>query len=185
MSITGLYFGGKLRGGWYDSATDGVGALFDISCLSGQAEFSNIQEDAYNIWSTFSGSDPSDPTITQQLNQKFQIGFLGTQSFADQGGSGLFSVFNFTQGSTSSGWINANAGDISNLNAAYSQQGMIDVPSKDSSADIDWQQLRKASGTLPNTLYRLNTVQGTSADSTSVRSRYVPILFDQLDFLFQ
>jgi hypothetical protein len=65
------------------------------------------------------------------------------------------------------------------LTAAFSQQGIKDVPSPDGSANIDWQQLQKASGNLANTVYRLNTVQGTSADNNeNVRSRYLPIPFD-------
>ncbi|KAF8471555.1 hypothetical protein DFH94DRAFT_195409 [Russula ochroleuca] len=117
---------------------------------SGCSVSSNIQQDVLNIWTQFSGSDPSDPTIAQQLNQNWKLSALRTQSFVNRGASGSFCVFNFT-----------------NSNAAFSEQNIKDVPSPDGAANIDWQQLQKVSGDLANTVYRLNTVQGTNADSGS------------------
>jgi hypothetical protein len=141
--------------------------------MSTGSEFATIQQDIFNIWSSFTGTDPSDLTLLPQLAVPFnQINLnliaLGTEFFQLE--QVTKTVFEFGVNTT-------------NQIAFIVQQNQT-VPSPDGS--IAWEQLQNVAGALANIVYLIDTVGGVDAPqpNASVRSQHRPVPFNQCNFFF-
>jgi hypothetical protein len=131
------------------TSTGAVAQLFDISCLFGQGEFSNIQDDVFSLWSSCPSTDPSDPGLAQRLKHNWNISPVGQHYFVNNNGT-LVPVFDFTSTGNLKG----------NPDAIFFGKKIGDIPSPDGSDNVDWLELQEVSGELANDVYRVNTVRG-------------------------
>jgi hypothetical protein len=129
----------------------------DMSCLSGKPEFATIQTDTFNIWNSSSETDPlADTAILQQLQAQFNTTADGQHYFVNQAGT-LEPVWDLT----SSGPFTGNPGAIIFAHKVQT------AASPDGPNNVAWLELKKDSGALANTVYRINTVQGQPPSSVS------------------
>jgi hypothetical protein len=135
-----------------------VAQMYDISCLYGTAEFAQIQDDAYDVWSDYSSTDPYEPGLAVQLQSEFDISVIGQYYFIDGPNNTLSPKFDFT----SSG---PNAGNLEAFVVA-TKAGDIAAPS--GSEDIDWVRLQGVEGELANEIYRVYTKKGQPPTSVSI-----------------
>ena len=121
-----------------------------MSCLFGTSEFSNIENDAYNIWNALPTNVPTDSGLADQLKQNFNATTLGDHYFEIVNNT-LFPVFDFTSTGPNSG----------NPIAIFFGNKTEDIPSPDGNVtNVDWLQLQGVWGSLANTVYQVKTVNG-------------------------
>lgn len=132
--------------------------MFDMSCLYGTSEFGQIQDDAYDVWSNYSSTDPYEPGLAVQLNREFDIGVIGQYYFINGPNGTLSPKFDFT----SSG---PNAGNLEAFVVA-TKAGDIAAPS--GSENIDWVLLQGVEGELAKEIYRVYTKAGQPPTSVSI-----------------
>ena len=139
-----------------------------MSCLSSTAaEFSTIEGDAYNIWNTLPGSDPTDSGLADQLKQSFNATPLGDHYFQFLNNANS-PVFDFRA-------IGPNSG---NPSAIFVGKTTEDVPSPDGNVtNVDWLLLQAVSGGLANTVYRIKTVNGQPGPLNPSVSSSRPVLY--------
>jgi hypothetical protein len=128
-----------------------VAQLYDISSLFPGSEFSKIQNDTYDDWNAFQGSDPTDSTLVQQLESKYNITLSGQLYYIYDNAGNLSPVV-----------------DLSNPNANVVAEVTGDIPSPDGSSNIDWQEMTGVSGQLATTIFQVSTQGGEQVDSISV-----------------
>ena len=144
-------------GGGSGSSLGAVSQIFDVSCLFGKPEFSNIQEDAYKIWNECPSTDPLEPMIAYLFKRLWDIPVVGQHYFVDGDNDTLVPVFDFTSSGQTKG----------NKSAILFGKKIADVQSPDGSDNIDWLELQKVSGELADNLYRVFTVKGQPPASVS------------------
>jgi Protein of unknown function (DUF3455) len=144
-------------GGGSGSSLGAVSQIFDVSCLFGKPKFSNIQEDAFSIWSGCPSTDPLEPMIAQLFKRLWDIPVVGQHYFVDGDNDTLVPVFDFTSSGQTKG----------NKSAILFGKKIADVQSPDGSDNIDWLELQKVSGELADNLYRVFTVKGQPPASVS------------------
>jgi Protein of unknown function (DUF3455) len=154
-------------GGGSGSSLGAVSQIFDVSCLFGGPEFSDIQEDAFKIWNECQDTDPLEPRIVQLFEQLWDIPIVGQHYFVDGNNDTLVPIFDFTSSGRTKG----------NKNAIFYGKKIEDVQSPDGGDDIDWLELQKVSGELADKLYRVFTVKGQPPASVG-SSRLVSLLSD-------
>ena len=154
--------------------------MYDISCLyaSSGSYLSTIQNDAYNDWNAFPGSDPSTGEFIELLKNQYGITPAASTEFDFDNNNGIIlPLMDFG----SIGIPFAPAGGIK-FNAPPSQLDSIKrAPSPDGPENLEWLEIDSTNllGGLTNRIYHMNTVHG-SPPSTSVSflSQLVPILFN-------
>ncbi len=124
--------------------------------MFGTAEFATIQNDAFNLWSNCNSMDPYDAGMAQDMQNQFNLAVDGQHYFVNLNGA-LSAVWDLT----SSGQFNGNPGAIVFAHKIQT------APSPDGSNNIAWVELKKDSGALADTIYRVNTVQGQPPASVS------------------
>jgi hypothetical protein len=145
------------------SSIGAIGQMIDISCLYGQPEFATIQTDAYNIWNSSPETDPLSAGLAQTIQAQFGLTIDGQHYFANQNGV-LEAVWDLT----SSGPFSGNPGAIVFAHKVQT------ADSPDGPNNIAWVELKKDSGELANTVYRVNTVQGQPPSSVSSSINWCP-----------
>src|SRR6267154_3814360 len=130
--------------------------MFDVSCLFGTPKFSTIQNDAFNIWNGCPETDPLSAAMAQRMQAQFNLTVDGQHYFANQNGS-LKAVWDLTSSGPFTG----------NPNAIVFAHKVQTAPSPDGPDNIDWVELKKDSGGLANTVYRINTVKGQPPGNVS------------------
>ncbi len=131
--------------------------MFDISCLFKTPEFATIQTDAFNIWNSCPSENPLEPAMAQVMQKQFNLTVDGQHYFVKPGNA-LEAVWDLT----SSGPFAGNSGAIVFAHPIQT------APSPDGSDNIKWVELKKISGGLANTVYRVNTVKGQPPSSVSL-----------------
>jgi hypothetical protein len=130
--------------------------MFDISCMFGTPEFATIQTDAFDIWNSCPETNPLSPTMAQAIQNQFNLTVDGQHYFANQNGA-LKAVWDLTSSGPFKG----------NNDAIVFAHKVQTAPSPDGADNIDWVELKKDSGGLANTVYRINTVKGQPPGSVS------------------
>jgi len=130
--------------------------MFDVSCLFGTPKFDTIQSDSFNLWNTSPSNDPLDGGLAQQMQTQFNLTVDGQHYFVEQNGN-LSAVWDLT----SSGPFSGNPGAIVFAHPIQT------ADSPDGPDNIAWVELKKDSGELANTIYRINTVKGQPPSSVS------------------
>lgn len=116
------------------------GSAFDISGLFGSAEFTSIQNDAFNDFlNEHDPTDPVDPSFAARIESKYGIKLLGDYSDTEGNPEVDFS-------STGGGIV---ATDITK-----------DAKSPTTSSAVDWLELKAISGSLTQTVLLIETVGG-------------------------
>ncbi|KAI0249262.1 hypothetical protein BJV78DRAFT_716543 [Lactifluus subvellereus] len=136
-----------------------VAELFDISCLNGQQQFSNIQKCAYDIW-----SNSSDTTISElitTLHDTLGLNVLGEHYFISNPDGSLNPKFDFTSSGSTAG----------NPNAFVVAAKVGDIPAPTGSDDVDWLELKNVSGELATEVFRVFTVKGKPPTSCTPGSQ--------------
>jgi hypothetical protein len=134
-----------------------VAQIIDISRLYGTPEFSQIQDDAYNFWSSDPCTDPFDSELTAQLEHKVGICILGQHYFIN-GTTSLSPKWDFTSSGPNKG----------NPEAFVVAAKAGDLPSPDSKSDVDWLRLNGTSGDLAKEVLRVYTRGGQPPSSVSI-----------------
>jgi Protein of unknown function (DUF3455) len=134
--------------------------LYDISCIWETQEFESIQDEAFEIWSKYSGSDPFEESVRHDIEQTWHIEVIGQHHFIEENHT-LFPEFNFTSAGVTDNFVVANK--------------TADSPApRNSSENIDWLELKKANvpnpGQLANEVFRVFTRGGQPPHSVSPRS---------------
>ena len=128
-----------------DRFSGSSGSAFDISGLSGSAEFTNIQNDAFSDFlNKHDPSDPIDPLFASRIESKYGIKLLGQYSDTE-GNNGGFSNPEVDFSSTGGGSV------ITTVTA--------DAKSPSPTA-VDWLEMDSSSGTLASTVLLIETVAG-------------------------
>ena len=138
-----------------------VAQLFDISPLFGTPQFSTVQNDAFNIWSSSQESqdtDPLGPELAACISGQLGVSLLGFHDFVNVSGKATPN-FDFTQ----------TTGDSNNFVIA-AKAGDLPVQS----GNVDWLQLTKVQGGLSNEVFRVETVAGAPPSTVSI-SRFATI----------
>ena len=135
-----------------------VAQMFDMSCLYGTSEFGQIQDDAYDVWSNYSSTDPYEPGLAVQLNREFDIGVIGQYYFINGPNGTLSPKFDFTTSGPNAG----------NPEAFVIATKAGDIPSPTGSRDIDWVRLQGLSGELATSIFRVFTKAGQPPASVSI-----------------
>jgi hypothetical protein len=132
--------------------------MFDISCLftTNTPEFATIQTDAFNIWSGCPGNNPLEAGIAQVMKNQFNLTVDGQHYFVQKDNS-LSAVWDLTSSGPFAG----------NPNAIVFAHPVNTASSPDGPDNIKWVELKKDSGGLANTIYRVNTVKGLPPTSVS------------------
>jgi hypothetical protein len=130
--------------------------MFDVSCLFGTPAFSTIQNDAFNTWNACPETDPLSATMAQKIQDQFNLTVDGQHYFANQNGA-LAAVWDLTSSGPFSG----------NANAIVFAHKVQTADSPDGPDNILWVELKKDSGGLADTVYRINTVKGQPPASVS------------------
>lgn len=130
--------------------------MFDVSCLFGKPEFATIQSDAFDVWNSCPETDPLSATMAQQIQDQFNLTVDGQHYFANKDNT-LEAVWDLT----SSGPFKGNS------NAIVFAHKVQTANSTDGPDNIAWVELKKDSGGLANTVYRINTVKGQPPPSVS------------------
>jgi hypothetical protein len=131
--------------------------MFDISCLYGKPEFANIQNDAFKIWDSCTReTDPLSAAMAQRIQAQFNLTVDGQHYFANKNGA-LEAVWDLTSSGPFKG----------NQDAIVFAHKVQTAPSPDGPDNINWVELKKDSGGLANTVYRINTVKGQPPGSVS------------------
>jgi Protein of unknown function (DUF3455) len=129
----------------------------DMSCLFGTPEFAKIQTDTFSAWNLCPGTDPlGDTGMLSLLQAQFNITPAGQHYFVNQAGT-LEPVWDLT----SSGPFSGNPGAIVFAHKVQT------AASPDGPNNVALLELKKDSGELANTVYRLNTVNGQPPSSVS------------------
>ena len=134
-----------------------VAQMLDISHLYGTPEFERVQEDAYNIWSNYSSTNPYERGLTVRLHRKLGIDLLGQYYFINGTNGTLSPKFDFTTSGPNKG----------NLDAFVVANRVGDIPAPDPQ-NIDWVELNRTSGKLANEVIRVNTKAGQPPSSVSI-----------------
>ena len=135
-----------------------VAQLLDISHLYGTDEFSQVQVDAYYIWSNCSSKDPLGHELAAQLEREFGTCLFGQHYFINGSTAGTLSPkFDFTSSGPNKG----------NVDAFVVATRVGDIPAPDSQ-NIDWVELNGTSGKLANEIIRVNTKAGQPPSSVSI-----------------
>jgi Protein of unknown function (DUF3455) len=128
----------------------------DTSCLFGSPNFSTIQTDVFNVWNACAQeTNPLSATMTQRIQSQFNLTVDGQHYFANQNGT-IEAVWDMR-----SGLFNGNP------NAIVFAHKVQTANSPDGASNVAWVELKKDSGLLANTVYRLDTVQGQPPGSVS------------------
>ncbi|KAF8497839.1 hypothetical protein F5888DRAFT_259250 [Russula emetica] len=137
-----------------------IGQMFDISCLYGKPEFATIQDDAFKLWDSCPReTDPLSATMAQRIKAQFDLTVDGQHYFANKNGK-LEAVWDLTSSGPFKG----------NQDAIVFAHKIQTAPSPDGADNIVWVELKKDSGGLANTVYRINTVKGQPPSSCSPNS---------------
>ena len=131
--------------------------MFDISGLYGTSEFSQIQDDAYDVWSKLWSTDPYDYGLAGQLRRKFGLDIIGQYYFISSNDT-LYPKFDFT----------SSGPDAGNPEAFVVATKAGDIPSPTGSQDIDWVRLQGFSGELATSIFRVFTKAGQPPASVSI-----------------
>jgi hypothetical protein len=144
--------------------------MFDVSCLYRKPEFSDIQEDAFNIWSNCTGDDPLEPRMAQLFKKLWNIPVVGQHYFVDgkNASDNPVPVFDFTSAGRTKG----------NKKAIFFGEKIEDVTSPGGVQNVDWLELQEVSGELADKVYRVDTVEGQPPPTVSF-SRLVPLPSNQ------
>ena len=134
-----------------------VAQLLDISHLYGTPEFSQIQVDAYNLWSKFWNISPFDITLPSQFNSKCNI-VLGQHYFITGSTGALSPKFDFTSSGPNKG----------NPQAYVVAAKAGDLPAPNKQRDVDWLLLNGTSGELATKVIREDTQGGQPPSSVSI-----------------
>ena len=130
--------------------------MFDVSCLYPSSEFYSIQNDAFNIWNACPETDPLGEGIALAIQDAYGIYVDGQHYFVMQNG-GLEAV-----------WDMRSSGEFEgNPDAIVFAHKIQSSPSPSGPENIDWVELTKDEGSLANTVYRINTVQGQPPPTVS------------------
>ena len=135
-----------------------VAQMFDISGLYGTSEFSQIQDDAYDVWSKYQSTDPLEYGLADQLGSKFGIDVIGQYYFISSSNGTLYPKFDFT----------SSGPDAGNPEAFVVATKAGDIPSPTGSQDIDWLRLQGLSGELATNVFRVFTKAGQPPASVSI-----------------
>ena len=136
-----------------------VAQLLDISHLYGTDEFSQVQVDAYYIWSNCSSKDPLGHELTARLEREFGTCLFGQHYFINGSTAGTLSPkFDFTSSGPNKG----------NSEAFVVAAKAGDLPAPDSKLDVDWLRLNGTSGELATEVLRLYTKGGQPPSSVSI-----------------
>ena len=126
------------------------GSAFDISGLFGTAEFTNIQNDAFNDFlARHDLTNPFDPSFAARIESKYGIKLLGEYSDTERSPTVNFS-------STGGGSV------VTDVTA--------DAKSPTSSSAVDWKEMTAKSGSLAHTVLLIDTVGGQQPIGDGVRN---------------
>ncbi|KAH9956167.1 hypothetical protein BC827DRAFT_1233208 [Russula dissimulans] len=141
--------------------------LYDISCIWETQEFESIQDEAFEIWSKYSGSDPFEESVRHDIERTWHIEVIGQHHFIEENHT-LFPEFNFTSAGVTDNFVVANK--------------TADSPApRNSSENIDWLELKKANvpnpGQLANEVFRVFTRGGQPPHSCQDGSSNISVKY--------
>ena len=146
--------------------------MFDIACLYGTAEFTEIQVDTFDIWEKYNGLDPYEWDLIDEFFDEFDIPLVGFHYFINYNGT-LLPKFDFTSVGPTEG----------NPDAFVVGTKVVDVLAADSTRDVDWLELKAVSGKFADDVFRVETIGGQPPTSVSfVRLSTLTSLFNRVIF---
>jgi hypothetical protein len=153
--VIGRFFA-TLKG--LDRAIGAKAQMLDISTLFGTAEFDRIQDDAYDFWSNYEGTNPYDYDLAVQLYLKFSIDVIGQHYFINSTNGTLSPKFDFTSSGPTAG----------NPEAFVVSTKIGDIEAPTGIQDVDWLELEGVSGDLAKEVLRVYTQAGQPPSSVSI-----------------
>jgi hypothetical protein len=148
-----------------DSSIGAVAGLIDIACLYGTEDFAKSQDDFYNVWEKYSGSNPYEVILEFVTDVNITSLIVGIHYFINYGDT-ILPEFDFTSAGPTEG----------NPDAFVVGTKVVDVAAPDSVHDIDWLELNAVSGKFADKVYRVETRGGQPPASVSSFRLYFDLL---------
>jgi hypothetical protein len=148
-----------------DSSIGAIAGLIDIACLYGTDDFAKSQDDVYNVWEKYSGSNPYEVILDFVTDVNITSLIVGIHYFIKYGDT-ILPEFDFTSAGPTEG----------NPDAFVVGTKVVDVAAPDSVHDIDWLELNAVSGKYADKVYRIETRGGQPPASVSSVRLYFDLL---------